>query len=68
VVYTFAAGSRKQYDFLDRNPGLSAHPVDYTNLPHNIMQNDDVVSIAHSIEYCPWCGCKLIETTKQCLK
>ncbi len=50
IVYTFAAGSRRQYDFLDRNPALSARPVDYTNLPHNIMQNDDVVSINNTTQ------------------
>jgi acyl-CoA hydrolase len=50
IVYTFAAGSRKQYDFIDRNPGLSSRPVDYTNLPHNIMQNDDVVSINNTTQ------------------
>jgi acyl-CoA hydrolase len=50
IVYTFAAGSRRQYDFLDQNPALSAHPVDYTNLPHNIMQNDGVVSINNTTQ------------------
>jgi acyl-CoA hydrolase len=50
IVYTFAAGSRKQYDFIDRNPALSSRPVDYTNLPHNIMQNDNVVSINNTTQ------------------
>ncbi len=50
IVYTFAAGSRKQYDFIDRNPALSSRPVDYTNLPHNIMQNDRVVSINNTTQ------------------
>jgi acyl-CoA hydrolase len=35
IVYTFALGSRRQYDFIDRNPRLQARPVDYTNLPHD---------------------------------
>jgi acyl-CoA hydrolase len=50
IVFTFAAGSRKQYDFIDRNPALASHPVDYTNLPHHIMQNDDVVSINNTTQ------------------
>jgi acyl-CoA hydrolase len=50
IVFTFAAGSRKQYDYIHRNPALSARPVDYTNLPHNIMQNDDVVSINNTTQ------------------
>jgi acyl-CoA hydrolase len=45
IVFTFAAGSRRQYDFMDRNPRCQSFPVDYTNLPSNIMQNDRVVSI-----------------------
>ncbi len=50
IVYTFAAGSRKQYDFIHRNPALAARPVDYTNLPQNIMQNDLVVSINNTTQ------------------
>ena len=50
IVFTFAAGSRKQYDFIDRNPRVQSRPVDYTNLPHNIMRNDRVVSINNTTE------------------
>lgn len=50
IVFTFAAGSRRQYDFVDRNPGVSARAVDYTNLPHVIMRNDRVVSINNTTE------------------
>jgi acyl-CoA hydrolase len=50
IVFTFAAGSRKQYDFIDRNPRVQARPVDYTNLPQNIMRNDRVVSINNTTE------------------
>jgi acyl-CoA hydrolase len=45
AVFTFAAGSRRQYDFLNRNPLVWACPVDYTNLPENISRNDRVFSI-----------------------
>lgn len=45
IVYTFASGSRALYDTLDRNRDMLCCPVDYTNMPHIIMQNDHVVSI-----------------------
>jgi acyl-CoA hydrolase len=45
IVFTFALGSRKQYNFIHRNPRVQSHPVDYTNLPQNITRNDAVVSI-----------------------
>jgi acyl-CoA hydrolase len=45
MVFCFAAGSKRLYDFIDRNPHVESHPVDYTNLPERIMQNDHVVSI-----------------------
>jgi acyl-CoA hydrolase len=44
-VYSFALGSAELYALLDRNLEIEAHPVDYTNLPHIIMQNDNVISI-----------------------
>lgn len=45
MVFTFAAGSKRQYDFLHRNPKAVCRPVDYTNLPRRIMANERVVSI-----------------------
>ena len=36
VVFTFALGSRRQYEFLHRNARVRSHPVDYTNLPQKI--------------------------------
>src|SRR5262245_58294406 len=50
MIFTFAAGSRRQYDFLDRNPGAQSYPVDFTNLPENIMRNDRVVSINNTTQ------------------
>ena len=44
-VYTFALGDRPLYDFLNENPHVEAHPVDYTNNPFVIAQNDNVVSV-----------------------
>lgn len=45
MVYTFAMGTRKLYDFLDHNPSCAIYPVDYTNDPFIIAQNDKVVSL-----------------------
>jgi acyl-CoA hydrolase len=50
MAYTFAAGSERMYRFLDRNAACFAGPVDYTNLPQNIMQNDNVISICNAAQ------------------
>ncbi len=50
IVFTFAAGSRRQYDFIHRNSGAQSYPVDYTNLPENIMRNERVVSINNTTQ------------------
>ena len=50
VVCTFALGSRNLYDTIDRNPDLHFCPVDYTNVPHIIMQNERVVAINNTTQ------------------
>ncbi|HUY17965.1 MAG TPA: acetyl-CoA hydrolase/transferase C-terminal domain-containing protein [Candidatus Binataceae bacterium] len=50
MSYCFAAGSSRMYQFLDRNPACFTGPVDYTNLPHNIMQNDRAISICNAAQ------------------
>jgi acyl-CoA hydrolase len=50
IVCTFALGSRHLYDGIDRNPDIHFFPVDYTNLPHNIMLNDRVVAINNTTQ------------------
>ena len=50
IVYSFALGSKHLYDGLDRNTDLECHPVEHTNLPHIIMQNDRVVSINNTTQ------------------
>ncbi len=47
MAYCFAAGSSQMYEFLNRNPACFAGPVDYTNLPHRIMQNERAVAICN---------------------
>jgi acyl-CoA hydrolase len=50
MVCTFALGAQYLYDFVDHNPEVEFHPVDYTNLPHVIMQNDNVVAINNTTQ------------------
>ncbi|MGE5405134.1 MAG: acetyl-CoA hydrolase/transferase family protein, partial [Candidatus Saccharibacteria bacterium] len=50
MVYTFAMGSQKLYDFLDNNPVCAIYPVSYTNDPYNISRNDKVFGINNALE------------------
>ncbi len=50
VIITFALGSEKLYEFLDNNPLIEAHPVDYVNDPFIISQNENLAAINSAIE------------------
>lgn len=50
MVYTFAMGSKKLYDFLDNNPVCASYPVNYTNDPRVIGLNDKVLAINNALE------------------
>ncbi|AET68122.1 acetyl-CoA hydrolase [Desulfosporosinus orientis DSM 765] len=50
IVYTFAMGTQKLYDFLDNNPNCAIYSVDYTNDPDIICQNDNMICINNAIE------------------
>jgi len=50
MVYTFAMGSQKLYDFLDDNPAAAIFPVRYTNDPAVIARNPKVVAINNAVE------------------
>jgi itaconate CoA-transferase len=50
TVFTFAIGQQAMYDFLDDNPSVESHPVDYVNDPFVIAQNDHVVSINAALQ------------------
>jgi len=45
AIFTFALGDQALYDFLDDNPQIEAHPVDYVNDPWVIARNDRMVSV-----------------------
>ena len=50
IVYTFAMGTKRLYDFLDGNPDCMICPVDYTNDPFIIARNDNMVCLNNAIE------------------
>lgn len=50
IVWAFAAGTQKMYDFLHNNPSLAAYPVDYTNHPFIASQNNKLISINSALE------------------
>ena len=49
-ITAFAAGSRRMYDFLDDNPGVEFHSIDYVNDINIIALHDNFVSINATIE------------------
>jgi acyl-CoA hydrolase len=58
MIATFALGSNKLYRFMDRNPVLEIHPVDFTNDPSHAGLNENLVAInaALQIDLLGQCG------------
>ena len=50
VCVTFLMGTRKLYNFVDKNPAIHMLPVDVCNNPAVISQNDNVVSINSCVQ------------------
>jgi acyl-CoA hydrolase len=50
MVYTFAMGSQKLYDFMDNNPVCATYDVGYTNYIPNIAANDKVFGVNNALE------------------
>ncbi|MBY0549899.1 MAG: hypothetical protein K2W95_21680 [Candidatus Obscuribacterales bacterium] len=50
IAVSFAMGSKKLYDFLDRNEGVEFHPTDWINNPHIISQNYKMTAINAAIQ------------------
>jgi acyl-CoA hydrolase len=50
TAFSFALGSKELFRLTDRNPDFICCPVEYTNLPHRIMQNERVVAINSTTE------------------
>ena len=49
MVYTFALGSQRLYDFLDNNPACAIYPVDICNNPESIGRNYKQVAINNAL-------------------
>jgi len=50
VVAAFVLGTAKLYDFVDNNPILELHPVNHTNEPFIIAQNEKMTAVNSAIE------------------
>ena len=50
MVYAFAVGSQRLYDFINNNPFCASYPVNYTNRPAIAALNDNLVTINNAIE------------------
>jgi acyl-CoA hydrolase len=50
MVATFALGSKKLYQFMERNPALEIHPADFTNDPYLASKNDKLVAINATLQ------------------
>lgn len=50
MIVTFLMGSKKLYNYINNNPEVELHPVDYVNNPFIIAQNDNLISINSAIQ------------------
>ena len=50
IVCTFGFGSRSTYQAINDNRDISCQPVELTNLPHLIMQNDQMMAINNTTQ------------------
>lgn len=50
ITVAFLMGTKRLYDFADRNPGLELRTVDYTNHPIVVAQNSKMVSVNSCLE------------------
>jgi acyl-CoA hydrolase len=49
-IATFALGSARLHRFMDRNPALEMHPVDFTNHPAIASRNDHLIAINATLQ------------------
>ena len=50
IVASFSIGSQTTYDTMHDNPDISFQPVDVTNLPHLIIQNDRLTTMNNTTQ------------------
>ena len=49
-MFAFAAGTKKLYEYLDRNPDVIAASVGYVNDPRTVCQLDNFISINNAVD------------------
>ena len=49
-VFAFAAGSKKLFEYADRNPDVMGAPVNYTNDVHVVSEIDNFISINNAVD------------------
>lgn len=50
IILTFMMGTKKLYDFVDNNPVVEMHPVDYVNHPITVSKNNKMICINSCIQ------------------
>lgn len=50
VITSFLLGGKRLFDYVNNNPQIELHPIDYVNNPMVIMQHDRLVSINSCIQ------------------
>lgn len=50
IVAGFVIGTRRVYDFVNNNPFVELHPIDYVNDPFLIAQHDNMMAINTCLE------------------
>lgn len=50
TVYTFAAGSKELYEWMNCNASLASYNVEYVNNPLNLARIDNLISINQALE------------------
>src|SRR5437762_2130480 len=50
VVGSFVRGTQRLYRFIHDNPAVELHPIDFTNDPYIIAQNNKMVSINSALQ------------------
>ena len=50
IAFTFALGTQRLYEWMDRNRAIASYAADYTNHPQVIARHDKMVSITNAIQ------------------
>lgn len=50
MIVTFLMGTQKLYDFVNNNPSVEIHPVDYVNHPCTVMKQHKMISVNSAMQ------------------